>query len=527
MNTQNKGEGNAYTPISSISNNAQLNNEHTECSTPVGKTDETQVRVLIRDAMCYPQVKAAGNGNLWKFLYWKAGESEKESVISFKYPEGKELAQSVLRSKYQQFMYLPIDEVREEPGAEYAKGKFDHLAAMERQWGYAIDDDWGRDPTDLTIHPRLEKDLEDQRWLIYDEKEQILCRGIPTPGLAAYIALLQNNRLQFKAKQANKEIARKFAKIKRDWDLYCASFRDILNNNWFNCNKLIKPLCDESRQFKIYLNLYAFWRFFAERAERWNWACEGLDGDCEEERKMFATIPLFHWSGEEMVHCPEEFKTMPHNVPATRHDALSKAVEFVRFMKGMKRSTASDIQEFMPPFAWETIQRIIDFSLERVKTHGELTKDLLIMFPEADRARHADAPNVVDEALIKVMVDDITSMVRVHDDGRTNPNELRYCGDAMLKDDICRGSKFDLRGVEFDHGRVVPAEMSMPGSSRWATTFRFRFPKSGNIKEFSIEFDEEGSAIANSVKAFDWAVHDMVARGDEDFLTLPLKANKK
>lgn len=526
MNTQNKGEGNAYTPISSISNNAQLNNGQTECGTSVGKTNEVKARLLIMGDTCYPQViEEPTKGNLWEYLYWSVGwDVEHGSVLSFQYPEGKELAKSVLRSKYQQLLYQPIDEVQ--VGVGDIERKFDHLAAMERKWGYAVDDDWGKDPNDLTIHSMLEKDLEDQRWLIYDEKEQILCRGIPTPGLAAYIALLQNNRLQFKVKQANKEIARKFAKIKREWELYCASFRDILSNNWFNCNKLIKPLCDESRQFKIYLNLYAFWRFFAERAERWNWACEGLDGDCEEERKMFATIPLFHWSGE-MVYQPEEFKTMPHNVPATKHDALSKAVELVRFMKGMKRSTSSDIQEFMPPFAWETIQRIIDFSLERVKTHGELTKDLLIMFPEADRARHADAPNVVDEALTKVMVDDITSMVRVHDDGRTNPNELRYCGDAMLKDDICRGSKFDLRGVEFDHGRVVPAEMSMPGSSRWATTFRFRFPKSGNVKEFSIEFDEEGSAIANSVKAFDWAVHDMVARGDEDFLALPPKVNKK
>lgn len=524
MNTQNKGEGNAYTPISSISNNAQLNNGQTECGTPVGKTDEVKSRVLITGDTCYPQVIEPTKENLWEYLYWSVGDAERGSVVSFQYPEGKELAKSVLRSKYQQFLYQPIDEVQ--VGVGDIERKFDHLAAMERKWGYAVDDDWGKDPNDLTIHSRLEKDLEDQRWLIYDEKEQILCRGIPTPGLAAYIALLQNNRLQFKAKQANKEIARKFAKIKREWDLYCASFKEIIGENWFDCNKLIKPLCDESRQFKIYLNLYAFWRFFAERAERWNWACEGLDGDCEEERKMFATIPLFHWSGE-MVYCPEEFKTMPHNVPATRHDALSKAVELVRFMKGMKRSTASDIQEFMPPFTWETIQRIIDFSLERVKTHGEMTKDLLIMFPEVDRARHADALNVVDEALTKVMVDDITSMVRVHDDGMTNPNELRYCGDAMLKDDICRGSKFDLRGVEFDHGRVVPAEMSMPGSSRWATTFRFRFPKSGNIKEFSIEFDEEGSAIANSVKAFDWAIHDMVARGDDDFLALPLKANKQ
>ena len=524
MNTQNKGEGNAYTPISSISNNAQLNNEHTECSTPVGKTDETQVRVLIRDAMCYPQVKAAGNGNLWKFLYWKAGESEKESVISFKYPEGKELAQSVLRSKYQQFMYLPIDEVREEPGAEHAKGKFDHLAAMERHWGYATDDDWGRDPNDLTIHSRLEKDPEDQRWLIYDEKEQILCRGIPTPGLAAYIALLQNNRLQFKAKQANKEVARKFAKIKRDWDLYCASVYEIIEKNWFDCNNFIKPLCDESPEFKKCLNLYAFWRFFAERAERWNWACKGVDGNCD-EREMFETISLFSWGGEG-VPGPEEFQTAPYNVPATSHDALSKAVESVRFMKRMKKSPTSD-KEFMSPFAWETIQRIIDFSLERVKTHGELTKDLLILFPEVDSARHVDAPNyVVDEAITKVMVDDIMSSVRVHDDGRTNPNELRYCGDAMLKDDICRGSKFDLRGVKFDHGRVVPAEGAEPGSSR-ATTFKFWFPKSGNIHQFSIEFDEEGSAIANSVKAFDWAIQDAAARGDDDFLALPLKVNKK
>ena len=525
MNTQNKGEGNAYTPISSISNNAQLNNEHTECSTPVGKTDEIQVRVLIRDAMCYPQVKAAGNGNLWKFLYWKAGESEKESVISFKYPEGKELAQSVLRSKYQQFMYLPIDEVREEPGAEHAKGKFDHLAAMERQWGYAIDDDWGRDPNDLTIHPRLEKDLDDQRWLIYDEKEQILCRGIPTPGLAAYIALLQNNRLQFKAKQANKEVARKFAKIKRDWDLYCASVYEIIEKNWFDCNNLIKPLCDESPDFKKCLNLYAFWRFFAERAERWNWACKGVDGNCD-EREMFETISLFSWGGEG-VPGPEEFQTTSGNVPATSHEALHEAVELVKRMKRMKTSPTSD-KEFMSPFAWETIQRIIDFSLERVKTHGELTKDLLILFPEVDRARHADAPNyVVDEAITKVMVDDIMSSVRVHDDGRTNPNELRYCGDAMLKDDICRGSKFDLRGVKFDHGRVVPAEGAEPGSSRWATTFKFWFPKSGNIHQFSIEFDEEGSAIANSVKAFDWAIQDAAARGDDDFLALPLKVNKK
>lgn len=40
MNTQNKGEGNAYAPISSISNNAQLNNRQTECNTPANETNK-------------------------------------------------------------------------------------------------------------------------------------------------------------------------------------------------------------------------------------------------------------------------------------------------------------------------------------------------------------------------------------------------------------------------------------------------------------------------------------------------------
>ena len=54
MNTQNEGDGNVYTPISSISNNAQLNNGRTECNTPV---DETNKKTNGEATVCTREVK--------------------------------------------------------------------------------------------------------------------------------------------------------------------------------------------------------------------------------------------------------------------------------------------------------------------------------------------------------------------------------------------------------------------------------------------------------------------------------------
>lgn len=80
----------------------------------------------------------------------------------------------------------------------------------------------------------------------------------------------------------------------------------------------------------------------------------------------------------------------------------------------------------------------------------------------------------------------------------------RYCGDAMIKDDIFRHSKYDLKGVDFSIPIVEWAD-KVNGHDVWLA--RVEFVIDGKMTESSFKFSEAGSAIVNSAKAFD----DMVS----------------
>ena len=102
---------------------------------------------------------------------------------------------------------------------------------------------------------------------------------------------------------------------------------------------------------------------------------------------------------------------------------------------------------------------------------------------------------------------------------------LRYCGEAMLKDDIVRSSMYDLSGAKFDIGpvdfagyleSVDPSEDNIP---IWRARAVFTVGKCD--VQFWFEFDEKGSAIANSVKAFDRMVHDGILHTCFDYKPIP------
>ena len=563
------GTGIAHTP----------NDNSYQLTQPVESRDGTiQFRILLHPNACYPQVKDLSKQakffgqSIWEFIYWKTGGAEKDTIVSFP-RDGIESAKDLLRVKYPTLLYKDTDiDVVEEVPQEF-EAAFDHQAAIERKWGYATDDDWGDD---------------DERWLVYDEKEQIICRGVQTPGMAAYIAMLQNNRLSFKQKQANKGVAKKFTKIKRDWDLYCASFDEMVKKNWFKCCDALKPLCcvviedrrlqgvedTDKNDFQTILNTYVFWRFFANYAERWAAACRGV-GECE-ERKMFYVLPFFTW-GSGVTHCPDEFHTFPFVVPFTSSEAMREVSSISIALKGYRNKNGTPM---LSVFAWETIQRMVEFALERIKTHGVLTEDLLERFPEVKDGQE-DAADGWTTGGISVALPSSPPAIRCprcmksskgcefYDGGtcravcyatyppqwdpcvyesrtttieawnsdsatekseKPNPPEIRYCGDAMLKNDIFTHSKYDLKGIDFDHGAVVPSGSSLPGQTTWTTDFRFRFPAVGNLNareaNITVEFTEDGSAIANSAKEFDRGIDRMRQEGSQDFLKIPLKQDK-
>ncbi len=79
----------------------------------------------------------------------------------------------------------------------------------------------------------------------------------------------------------------------------------------------------------------------------------------------------------------------------------------------------------------------------------------------------------------------------------------RYCGDAMIKDDICRHSKYDLKGVDFSIPLVEWVD-KVDGHDVWRAFVEFSIE--GKLTESSFKFSEAGSAIDNSVTAFDYMV---------------------
>lgn len=78
----------------------------------------------------------------------------------------------------------------------------------------------------------------------------------------------------------------------------------------------------------------------------------------------------------------------------------------------------------------------------------------------------------------------------------------RYCGDAMITDDIVRHSKYELGFYDLHIG---PVEWmgSDNGVDSWKAHVKFRYEAYDTVLSASFVFDERGSAIANSVKAFD------------------------
>lgn len=79
----------------------------------------------------------------------------------------------------------------------------------------------------------------------------------------------------------------------------------------------------------------------------------------------------------------------------------------------------------------------------------------------------------------------------------------RYAGDAMIKDDICRHSKYDLKGVDFSIPLVEWVD-KVNGHDVWRAFVEFSIK--GKLTESSFKFSEAGSAIDNSVTAFDYMV---------------------
>ena len=104
-------------------------------------------------------------------------------------------------------------------------------------------------------------------------------------------------------------------------------------------------------------------------------------------------------------------------------------------------------------------------------------------------------------------------------------DEPRYAGEAMLKDDIVRSSMYDLSDVKFDVGPVdfagyiKPIDPSDDNVPTWRARAVFTV---GDCEVQSwFEFDEKGSAIANSVKAFDRMVHDGILHKCFDYKPVP------
>ena len=89
----------------------------------------------------------------------------------------------------------------------------------------------------------------------------------------------------------------------------------------------------------------------------------------------------------------------------------------------------------------------------------------------------------------------------------------RYCGEAMIKDDLVRLSKYDLCNLDFkvsvDHvGWKDDPEDSQHGKVPvWRAHVEFMRDDRTSLCGFFM-FDEAGSAIANSVKSFDRMVEN-------------------
>lgn len=86
---------------------------------------------------------------------------------------------------------------------------------------------------------------------------------------------------------------------------------------------------------------------------------------------------------------------------------------------------------------------------------------------------------------------------------KSEEQRKRYAGDAMIKDDIYRHSKYDLKGVDFSIPLVEWVD-NVDGHDVWRAFVEFLIE--GKLTESDFKFSEAGSSIVNSVKAFDYMV---------------------
>lgn len=117
-------------------------------------------------------------------------------------------------------------------------------------------------------------------------------------------------------------------------------------------------------------------------------------------------------------------------------------------------------------------------------------------------------PEAEDNASPREETDDNTSPREEVDDDVPVPvvseeQRKRYAGDAMIKDDISRHSKYDLKGVDFSIPLVEWVD-NVDGHDVWRAFVEFLIE--GKLTDSSFKFSEAGSAITNSVKAFDYMV---------------------
>ena len=103
--------------------------------------------------------------------------------------------------------------------------------------------------------------------------------------------------------------------------------------------------------------------------------------------------------------------------------------------------------------------------------------------PEGDIAVPEEEPQPLDESM--------------------DEPEPRYSGEAMIKDDIFRHSKYDLKGVDFSIPLVEWVD-KVDGHDVWRAYVKFLIE--GKLTESSFKFSEAGGAIANSARAFDYMV---------------------
>ena len=347
-----------------------------------------KLRVLVNPNGSYPQFKdsSAGHSNVWEFFYLSHGSAKDPIAMYFSTTED---AKKFLVLRFPDFTdedidvakdYIPVDEA------------FDHQAAVERNWGWAEQTDV-EDP--FHIKPFADMEPGEKRWLIYDEKEQIIAENVKAAALAGYIATLHNNRLDFKRKQKEKETGKKFDKIKRDFELFKQTFIDAKKGNWWRVNDEIGPIC-KIGGFQFILNTYVFWRFFANYAERWMHATRNV-GDVPERYMFEGQLEFFNYLEDTLGNgiqgttpVPKCFYELPYGTPYNLISTMKEADECAKILKDFRTQDGKPVLTIV---GWEIVQRMIEFAMDRVNAHGTITKEMEKKYGERLLNTTPDAPN--------------------------------------------------------------------------------------------------------------------------------------